>query len=163
MMPLLWLRITKINRYTGSVVVYKTDDKYGYILTNYHVVEGATKINVVFSNEKEVDAEILGGDEYLDISVVRVKKSDVIKAAEIGADKDVRLGDTVFTIGSSVGNEYYNTVTRGVISGIDCKVTVSVQSKGDWVMKALQIDAAMKYVSLLKRNKVLKGLFLVLH
>lgn len=135
----------KNNRYTGSGsgVVYKTDDKYGYILTNYHVVEGATKINIVFANEKEVEATILGGDEYLDISVVRVNKSDVIKVAEIGADKDVRLGDTVFAIGSPVGNEYYNTVTRGVISGVDRKVTVSVQSKDDWVMKALQIDAAI--------------------
>ncbi len=128
---------------SGSGFVYKTDDKYGYILTNYHVVEDADKLSVVYSNEKEVDATILGGDEYLDVSVVRVDKSTVIKVAEIGSTKDLRLGDTIFAVGSPVGSEYYNTITRGVVSGLDRKITVSVKSTSDWVMKAIQVDAAI--------------------
>ena len=101
---------------SGSGFVYKTDSQYGYILTNYHVTEDADGIKVVYSNEKEVDGKILGGDKYLDISVVRVAKEDVIKVAEIGDTKDLRLGDTIFAVGSPVGSEYYNTITRGIVS-----------------------------------------------
>jgi len=135
----------KKNEYSGSGsgFVYKTDDKFGYILTNYHVVEGATALEVLYSNDKEVAAEFLGGDEYLDVSVIRVPKESVVKVAEIGKTKDLSLGDTVFAVGSPVGEEYYNTITRGIVSGLDRKITVSVQSTNDWVMKAIQVDAAI--------------------
>lgn len=128
---------------TGSGFVYKTDDKYGYIMTNEHVVEGANKLSVVLTNEKEIEATKLGGDEYLDIAVLRIPVSEVLKVATIGSTEKLKLGDTIFTIGSPVGVEYYNTVTSGIISGIDRLVTVSVNSQSDWVMKVSQVDAAI--------------------
>lgn len=128
---------------SGSGFVYKTDSKYGYILTNYHVVEDADSLSALFSNEEEVKAEVLGGDEYLDVAVVRVPKESVIKVADMGSSDDLKLGDTIFAIGSPVGKEYYNTVTRGIVSGIDRKITVSVNSTNDWVMKSIQVDAAI--------------------
>ncbi len=128
---------------TGSGFVYKVDSKYGYIMTNEHVVEGANKLSVVMTNEKEVEATKLGGDEYLDIAVLRIPVSEVLKVAEIGSTEDLKLGDTIFTIGSPVGEEYYNTVTSGIISGIDRLVTVSVNSQSDWIMKVSQVDAAI--------------------
>lgn len=128
---------------SGSGFVYKTDDKYGYILTNYHVVEGASKLSVLYSNESEVDAVALGGDEYLDVAVVRVNKDSVIEVAEMGSSEDLALGDTIFAVGSPVGEEYYNSVTRGIVSGLKRKITVSVNSTDDWVMKAIQVDAAI--------------------
>ncbi len=133
------------NRYAGcgSGFVYKKDDKYGYILTNYHVIENANKITVVFSNEEEVEGKVLGGDVYLDVAVVRVPVASVLKVAEIGSTEELRLGDTIFAVGSPVGIEYYNTITRGTVSGIDRKITVSVKSTDDWVMKAIQVDAAI--------------------
>lgn len=133
------------NKYagSGSGFVYKTDDKYGYILTNYHVVKDATKLSVLYSNEEEVSAEYLSGDEYLDLAVVRVSKNSVIKVASLGKTSELALGDTVFAVGSPVGEEYYNSITRGIVSGLNRKITVSVQSTNDWVMKAIQIDAAI--------------------
>lgn len=128
---------------TGSGFVYKVDDKYGYIMTNEHVVDGANKLTVVMTNKKEVEATKLGGDEYLDIAVLRIPASEVLKVASIGSTKDLKLGDTIFTIGSPVGEEYYNTVTSGIISGIDRMVTVSVKSQSDWIMKVSQVDAAI--------------------
>jgi len=128
---------------TGSGFVYKVDSKYGYVMTNEHVVDGATKVSVVTTNEKEVSAEKLGGDEYLDIAVLRIPVSEVLKVATLGNTKNLKLGDTIFTIGSPVGEEYYNTVTSGIISGIDRMVTVSVNSQSDWVMKVSQVDAAI--------------------
>lgn len=128
---------------SGSGFVYKTDDKYGYILTNYHVVEDSTSLKVLYTNETIVDATRLGGDEYLDVAVIRVPKSSVLQVAEMGKASDLELGDTVFAVGSPVGEEYYNTVTRGIVSGLDRKITVSVKSNEDWVMKSIQIDAAI--------------------
>lgn len=128
---------------TGSGFVYKTDSKYGYVMTNEHVVEKANKLAVVLTNGKEVEATKLGGDEYLDIAVLRIPVSEVLKVAEIGSTENLKLGDTIFTIGSPVGEEYYNTVTSGIISGIDRMVTVSVNSQSDWIMKVSQVDAAI--------------------
>lgn len=128
---------------TGSGFVYKVDSKYGYIITNEHVVNGASSLTVVLTNDKEVEATKLGGDEYLDIAVLRIPVKEVLKVATIGSTKDLKLGDTIFTIGSPVGEEYYNTVTSGIISGIDRMVTVSVNSQSDWIMKVSQVDAAI--------------------
>lgn len=128
---------------TGSGFVYKVDSKYGYIMTNEHVVEKANKLTVLLTNGKEVSATKLGGDEYLDIAVLRIPVGDVLKVASIGSTNELKLGDTIFTIGSPVGEEYYNTVTSGIISGIDRMVTVSVNSQSDWVMKVSQVDAAI--------------------
>jgi len=128
---------------TGSGFVYKIDEKYGYIMTNEHVVSGASELSVVMTNQKEVKATKLGGDEYLDIAVLRIPVKEVLKVATIGSTEDLKLGDTIFTIGSPVGEEYYNTVTSGIISGIDRLVTVSVNSQSDWIMKVSQVDAAI--------------------
>lgn len=133
------------NKYagSGSGFVYKVDDKYGYILTNYHVVEKCTSLSVLYTNEKEVTAEYLSGDQYLDIAVIRVEKDSVIEVADLGKTSELSLGDTIFAVGSPVGEEYYNSITRGIVSGLNRKITVSVNSTNDWVMKALQIDAAI--------------------
>lgn len=128
---------------SGSGFVYKTDDKYGYVLTNYHVVEDASKLSVLYSDESEVPAEYLSGDQYLDLAVLKVSKDSVLKVASLGKTSELSLGDTIFAVGSPVGEEYYNTITRGIVSGLNRKITVSVQSSNDWVMKAIQIDAAI--------------------
>lgn len=128
---------------TGSGFVYKTDKQYGYIMTNYHVVNKNNGLKVLLSNDKTVEAELLGGDEYLDIAVIRIPVSSVIKVAEIGKSSELKQGDVVFTIGSPVGKEYFNSVTSGIISGLDRMVTVSVNSQSDWIMKVLQVDAAI--------------------
>lgn len=60
---------------TGTGFVYKTDNKYGYILTNQHVISGQEKITLVMTNDEEVEAKVLGGDGYLDLAVLRIDKS----------------------------------------------------------------------------------------
>ena len=102
---------------TGTGFVYKVDSKYGYLLTNQHVVKDIEKVTLVMSNDKTVDAEILGGDEYLDLAVLRIPKSEVIQVANIGNSENSKLGDTVFTVGSPMGYDYRGSVTSGVLSG----------------------------------------------
>lgn len=130
---------------TGTGFVYKTDDKYGYVMTNEHVVSGCDKIVLVLANDEEVEAKVISGDSYLDIAVMTIDKSKVLQTASIGTSESMNIGDTIFTVGSPMGYEYRGTVTSGILSGKDRMVSVSVSNSNssDWVMKVLQIDAAI--------------------
>lgn len=129
---------------TGTGFVYKVDEKYGYILTNQHVVSGADDVKLTFSNDTTVDGNVSGGDSYMDLAVVKVPKDSVIQVATIGDSTKSVIGDRVFTVGSPLGYEYRGTVTSGILSGTDRLVTVSVNNGSDtYVMKVLQTDAAM--------------------
>lgn len=128
---------------SGTGFVFKTDDNYGYILTNYHVVNGSKKIVVTFTNENKIEASLIGVDEYSDIAVLRVDKSNIISVAEIGKVNDLRVGDTTFTVGAPLDSSVYSwTVTRGILSGKNRLVEVSVDNS-DSVMEVLQTDAAI--------------------
>lgn len=131
---------------TGSAFVYKTDNKYGYLLTNQHVVAGADKVVVTMSDDTEAEATVLGGDEYLDLAVLRVDKKVVSMVANIGKSEDMKLGDAVFTVGTPMGEEYQGTVTSGILSGKDRMISVSVTNTStgnDWIMRVLQFDASI--------------------
>lgn len=127
---------------TGSGFVYKTDDNYGYILTNNHVVESSSSVKVVNMEGLEVDATVLGTDVYMDIAVLRVSKDFVLQVATIGDSSESEVGDTVFTVGSPEGQEYMGTVTKGILSGKDREVQVTL-SNGSYIMSVLQTDAAI--------------------
>ena len=126
----------------GSGFVYKKDDKYGYILTNNHVVEEASEVTVTLSNGEEVQAEVLGTDSYMDIAVVRIDEDQVLQVAEIGDSTEAKLGDTVFTVGTPVSTEYAGTVTKGIISGENREITIT-DNGTSYMMEAIQIDASI--------------------
>lgn len=129
---------------TGSGFVYKVDDKYTYIMTNHHVVDGGNKWTVINSEDEEIEGKVLGSDEYLDLAVIRIEKTANMPAATIGKNSELKLGDQVFTVGSPVGYEYRGTVTNGIISGLDRLVAVSLSgSSEDWVMEVIQTNAAV--------------------
>lgn len=125
----------------GSGFIYSEN---GYIMTNQHVVESSSDIKVVLMSGETIDAEIIGGDEYADIAVIKIDKKYVTKVAKLGSNDETKVGDTVFTIGSPVGSEYSGTVTRGILSGKNRMVEVSVKSStSDWIMNVMQTDAAI--------------------
>lgn len=130
---------------TGSGFIYKIDDKYAYVMTNHHVVSGGNKWTIISSTDEEIEGKVLGSDEYLDLAVIRVDKKSYMNNISIGNSEKVKLGDTVFTIGAPVGYEYRGTVTKGIVSGLNRLVEVSVKTNysGDWVMEVIQIDAAV--------------------
>lgn len=129
---------------SGTGFIYKKDSDKAYILTNYHVVGDNTSLKVTLSDDKKVDAKYVGGDQYLDIAVISISSSSVKQVAKLGSSSKAILGDTVFTVGSPVGDEYRGTVTRGILSGKDRLVAVSVSGGAeDYVMRLLQTDAAM--------------------
>ena len=125
----------------GSGFIYSED---GYIMTNHHVIDGATNVKVLLMSGESVDCEVIGSDEYADIAVIKIPKENVSKVAKLGDSETVKLGDTVFTIGSPLGIEYFGTVTRGILSAKNRMVEVSVSSSSnDWIMNVMQTDAAI--------------------
>ena len=124
---------------TGSGFVFKIDNKYGYILTNYHVISGGNEVSVVFTNNKDEKVTIVGYDEYSDIAVLAVDKSLVLDIAQLGSSNDMRIGDTTFAVGTPVDSSVYSwSVTRGILSGKDRMVQVD-----NYVMSVLQTDTAI--------------------
>jgi serine protease Do len=96
----------------GSGVIYRED---GYIVTNSHVVEGASELNVAFADGTTERAEVVGSDPDTEIAVVRVDRDD-LPAARFSESDDLVVGQLAVAIGSPSGFE--STVTSGVISGI---------------------------------------------
>ena len=129
---------------SGTGFVYKIDNNDAYILTNNHVIESGNEVNVTFTDGKIIKTEIVGSDALSDIAVLKIDKKEVISVAEIGSSEKVRVGDTSFAVGAPLDSVYSWTVTRGIISGKDRMVEVSLSSSaGDYVMKVLQTDAAI--------------------
>ena len=130
---------------TGTGFVYKKDDKNAYIMTNNHVIDDADTVEVEFNDKSErIDASILGGEVYSDIAVLTIDVKDSDGVVEIGDSEAVNLGDTIFTVGSPMGITYKGTVTKGILSGKDRMVEVSLSgSSTDYYMNVLQLDAAV--------------------
>ena len=130
---------------SGTGFVYKSEGDTAYILTNNHVIDGCDTITVTFSNEDEEEVTVIGSDEYYDLAVLSVSSDKIISVASIGSSEDLRLGDTVFTIGTPLDSEYFGTITRGIVSGKDRMLEVSTtnSSISDYVIKAIQTDASI--------------------
>ena len=130
---------------TGTGFIYKIDDNKSYIMTNNHVIEGADAVTIEYNDKSDrVEATIVGGDKYADIAVLTIKADDDHKAVEIGESDSLKLGDTIFTVGSPMGINYKGTVTKGILSGKDRMVEVNISSSNsDYYMRVIQIDAAV--------------------
>ena len=129
---------------TGTGFVYKTNDDKGYIMTNNHVVDGCDSIQIKYIDGTSATASVAGKEMYSDIAVLTVEKKSVLAVATIGSSSDLRLGDTLFTVGSPMGEDYAGTVTKGILSGKDRLVAVSLSgSVSDYYMRVLQTDSAI--------------------
>jgi serine protease Do len=104
----------------GSGVIVTTD---GYILTNRHVVEGSQRLTVTLSDGRELPAALIATSETTDLALVKVDATG-LSAASIGDSGSLRVGQTAIAIGSPLGT-YTETVTRGIVSGLDRDITVT--------------------------------------
>lgn len=127
---------------TGSGVIYKKADGKAYIITNNHVVEGASKLTVSLSNGKEVEGKLLGSDSLTDLAVVEISAEHVEKVASFGDSSSLKAGESVIAIGNPLGKDLSRTVTQGIISGVDRTVSVDT-SAGQTEMNVIQTDAAI--------------------
>ena len=89
----------------------------GYIVTNYHVIQGASQVKVTFSDGKEVNAKIINYNPEYDLAVIKVTdKISMPAVAELGDSEGLQAGDQVIAIGNPLGKEFAGTVTQGIVS-----------------------------------------------
>ena len=118
---------------SGSGFVLSED---GYVVTNYHVIEGASAVNVVLHDGTEYPAQVVGYDATNDLAVLKVEATG-LSAARIGSSDSLSIGDMVVAIGNPLG-ELTATQTVGYVSGIKREVTTS-----NTIMSMIQTDAAI--------------------
>ena len=117
----------------GTGIVYTAD---GLVLTNAHVVEGATQVTVTTTNDRQArPATIVGTDPDNDVAVLRVENTEGLVVASLGKSADTRVGEDVVAIGNALGLRGDPSVTRGIVSALDRTI-------GD-LTGLLQTDAAI--------------------
>lgn len=127
----------------GSGVIYKKDGNSAYVVTNNHVVDGASQIEIMLSDGTKVVGELVGTDTYSDIAVVKIASDKVTTVAEFADSDKVTVGETAIAIGSPLGTDYANSVTQGIVSSLSRTVTMT-NDKGDTIStNAIQTDAAI--------------------
>lgn len=118
---------------TGSGFIISDD---GYIVTNYHVIEGATSVTVTMSGGTEYTATIVGSDSANDVALLKVDATD-LPAVKLGSSDDLAIGDMVCAIGNPLGS-LTATLTVGYVSGKDRQVTTD-----NATINMIQTDAAI--------------------
>ena len=130
---------------TGSGVIYKKAGNKAYVVTNQHVVEGATHLEVTLNDGTKIPAKLLGGDVWTDLAVLEIEADKVKKIAEFGDSEALKMGEPVMAIGNPLGATFSGSVTQGIISGINRTIPVDINQDGimDWQAEVLQTDAAI--------------------
>ncbi len=112
-------------------------DKEGHILTNYHVIDGARKLEVILSNKKHYSATVIGVDKSHDLAVIQIKAPN-LQPVTLGNSSGLQVGQKVLAIGNPFGI-FNGTMTRGIVSSIR-----QVQEPdGTYIDEAIQTDAAI--------------------
>lgn len=133
----------------GSGVIYKKDGDSAYVVTNNHVVAGSNSLEVILSNGKKMQASIVGTDSTTDLAVLKISSKNVSSVASFGNSNDIAAGQDVLAIGSPMGSEYVNTVTKGIISAKKRTLKVSTgddssaDSGNSTTTNVIQTDAAI--------------------
>jgi len=118
---------------TGIVI-----DPRGYILTNYHVIEGVSRIQVSMADGQQTIAQMVARDVKTDLAVIKIPVDGPLPVITIGTSSDLMLGEPVIAVGNAYG--YPHTVTRGIISALKRSVEVSDTQKYD---DLIQTDASI--------------------
>lgn len=117
----------------GSGFIFSSN---GYVVTNYHVIDGATSIKVMLSDGKEYTAKLISGDSQSDIAVLKIEATG-LKYLEFGSSNSMKVGNTVAAIGNPLG-ELANTLTCGVLSAKERSINIDGTP-----MIMLQTDASI--------------------
>ncbi|MEA4825115.1 MAG: trypsin-like peptidase domain-containing protein [Clostridium sp.] len=127
--------LVNVNKDSGSGIIFNSD---GYIVTNYHVIEGSNDISVKLANGRNyIKAKLIGADPTSDLAVIKIEATN-LPTAKFGDSSKVRVGDLAIAIGNPLGEEFAGTVTSGIISARNRKIQY-----GGAIYKVLQTDAAI--------------------
>jgi 2-alkenal reductase len=124
----------------GTGFIYNSD---GWILTNKHVVDGATELTVILSDSRELPASLYGIDSLTDLAIIKVDESG-LPTVSVGSSSELKRGQLAIAIGNPLG-EFENTVTTGVISGLGRQIMAgdSLSTNSEQLNNLIQTDAAI--------------------
>ena len=121
----------------GSGFIINTD---GYILTNYHVIEGAKEVTVTLSDGREVKASVVNYDENQDVAMIKINENiEVPGVVELGDSDALQPGEEVLAIGNPLSKELSSTLTKGIVSALNR----SVETETGVNTNLIQTDAAI--------------------
>ncbi|CAJ2665407.1 unnamed protein product [Trifolium pratense] len=131
------LDVLEVPQGSGSGFVW---DKDGHIVTNYHVIRGASDLRVTLADQSTYDAKVVGFDQDKDVAVLRVDApKEKLRPIPVGVSADLLVGQKVFAIGNPFGLDH--TLTTGVISGL--RREISSAATGRPIQDVIQTDAAI--------------------
>ncbi|EOA24063.1 hypothetical protein CARUB_v10017283mg [Capsella rubella] len=131
------LDVLEVPQGSGSGFVW---DKQGHIVTNYHVIRGASDLRVTLADQSTFDAKVVGFDQDKDVAVLRIDApKDKLRPIPVGVSADLLVGQKVFAIGNPFGLDH--TLTTGVISGL--RREISSAATGRPIQDVIQTDAAI--------------------
>ncbi len=119
----------------GSGIILSAD---GYVVTNYHVVDGATTVKVMLNTGAEYEAKLIGKDEQTDLAVIKIEPKEQLVVATMGDSNALEVGERVVAIGNPMGLEFFGSVTEGIVSGVNRSIYVDSRT-----MNLIQTDAAI--------------------
>jgi serine protease Do len=131
---------------TGSGIAFRIEGDQLYVVTNYHVIEGASDLDVIFQNGSKVSAKPLGFDSRMDIAVLALPLDEVqavldtVVLASFGDSDTVDIGELAVAIGNPLGAEYAATVTAGIISALGRDIAIDQNTTQ---INLIQTDAAI--------------------
>ena len=130
---------------TGSGVIYKKENGKAFIVTNNHVIEGASQLEVTLADGTKIPATLKGSDPWMDLAVLEVDGNSIKTIAEFGDSDTLKSGEPVIAIGNPLGLGFSGSVTSGIISGVERTIPVDLNGDGieDWQVEVLQTDAAI--------------------
>lgn len=102
----------------GTGVLFSKTGRNGFVVTNNHVVEGASKVELVIASGKHIHASVVGTDPYTDLAVLRVAAADVknVEPAPFANSDAIEVGEQAIAIGTPMGLDFTDTVTAGIVS-----------------------------------------------
>lgn len=129
----------------GSGVIYEKSNGKARIITNYHVIAGAERVEVSLPNGSKVGAKVLGADEFTDLAVLEIDGSEVTTVAELGDSSSLKVGEPAIAIGNPLGMKFSRTVTQGIVSSLNRSMPLDLNNDGqtDWELDVIQTDAAI--------------------
>ena len=130
-----WFWGSQTQQGSGSGVIINED---GYIVTNNHVIENATKITVNLISGESYEGKLIGTDSRTDLAVIKIEPKTELSYATFGDSSTLRVGDSVIAIGNPLGEEFAGSASKGIISATNRTLTIS-----DKTLTVLQTDAAI--------------------
>lgn len=129
----------------GSGVIFEKKGGKAHIITNYHVIDQAQKLQIALPTGEKVDAKVLGADPYADLAVLEIDGAKVTTVAELGDSSTLQVGEPAIAIGNPLGMKFSRTVTQGIISSLERSMPMDFNEDGqdDWELDVLQTDAAI--------------------